>query len=44
VQRQDATILRGEPRIVRIDDPGAWIVVVVVASLSFVLVAWRVRA
>lgn len=44
VQRQDATILRGEPRIVRIDDPGAWIVVVVVAVLASVLVAWRVRA
>ncbi|MGN6271699.1 MAG: vWA domain-containing protein [Protaetiibacter sp.] len=44
VQRQDATILRGEPRVVRIDDPGPWSIAVVVAALAFVLVAWRVRA
>jgi len=44
VQAEDATILTGEPRIVRIDDPGPWAVVLVVAALCVVLVAWRVRA
>lgn len=44
VKAEDATILKGEPRIVRVDDPGPWVVVLVVLALAFVLVAWRVRA
>ena len=44
VEAEDATVLKGEPRIVRVDDPGPWTVVVAVAALAFVLVAWRVRA
>jgi len=44
VQAEDATILRGEPRIVRVDAPGGWTIVVAVAALALVVVAWRVRA
>jgi hypothetical protein len=43
VQAQDATILMGEPRIVRIDDPGPWTVVLVALAFGVILVAWRVR-
>lgn len=44
VQKQDATVLRGQARIVRVDAPGAWPVVLAAAGLAFVVVAWRVRA
>lgn len=44
VQAQDATVLKGEPRIVRIDAPGPWLIVVVVAALALVVVVGRVRA
>lgn len=44
VQAQDATVLKGEPRIVRVDAPGPWIVVLAVAALALVIVVWRVRA
>lgn len=43
VQSQDAAVLRGQPRIVKVDAPGAWPVVIVVAALALVLVVWRVR-
>ena len=43
VQAEDATLLEGEPRIVRADAPGPWLVVLAVAALALVLVAWRTR-
>jgi hypothetical protein len=43
VQAQDATVLKGEPRIVRVDAPGPWIVVLAVVTLALVIVVWRVR-
>lgn len=42
VQAQDATVLRGQPTIVRVDAPGPWPVVVAAFALAFV-VCWRVR-
>jgi hypothetical protein len=44
VQAEDATVLKGEPRIVRVDDPGPWAVVLAVLALALVAVVWRVRA
>lgn len=44
VQKRDATVLRGEPRILRVDEPGPWLVVLVVAALALVVVVGRVRA
>jgi Ca-activated chloride channel family protein len=44
VQAQDATVLKGEPRVVRIDAPGGWLIVVAVAALALVIVVGRVRA
>jgi Ca-activated chloride channel homolog len=44
VQKQDATVLRGQARIVRVDAPGPWPVVLAACGLAFVVVAWRVRA
>ncbi len=43
VQAEDATMLDGEPRIVRTDAPGPWLVVLAVAALALVLVGWRAR-
>jgi len=44
VQAQDATALRGQATIVRVDAPGPWPLVAAVLGLAFVVVAWRVRA
>ncbi len=44
VKAEDATVLKGEPRIVRIDAPAPWVVVLVVLALATVVVVWRVRA
>lgn len=38
VEAQDAAVLRGQPRIVKVDAPGAWPVVIAVAALALVLV------
>lgn len=43
VQKEEATRLRGEAQVVWTDTPNLWIVVLVVAVLSFVAVLWRVR-
>lgn len=43
VHAQDAAVLRGQPRIVKVDAPGAWPVVIAVAAFALVLVGWRVR-
>jgi hypothetical protein len=43
VQAEDATLLDGQPRIVRVDAPGPWLVVLAVAALALVLVGWRAR-
>lgn len=43
VQAEDATMLEGEPRIVRVDAPGPWLAVLAVAALALVLVGWRAR-
>lgn len=44
VQRQDATLLRGEAEVVIADDPGVWPAVLFVIVAGLVVVAWRVRA
>jgi len=44
VRAREASALAGEPRIVRTDAPGGWAVVLVVAALALLVVAWRVRA
>jgi Ca-activated chloride channel family protein len=44
VQSQEATLLQGQPTIVRVDAPGPWPVVVAAFALAFVVVAGRVRA
>jgi Ca-activated chloride channel family protein len=44
VQAEDATLLQGEPEIVRVDAPGPWPAVLAVAALALVLVGWRARA
>lgn len=43
VQKEEATRLRGEAQVVWTDTPNLWIVVLMVAVLSFVAVLWRVR-
>lgn len=44
VQEQDATLLRGQATIIRVDAPGPWPVVVAAFALALLVVAWRVRA
>ncbi|MFT4158118.1 MAG: VWA domain-containing protein [Microbacterium sp.] len=43
VQEQDATELKGQAQVVWTDTPNLWIVVMMVASLGFIVVAWRVK-
>ncbi|MBW8762378.1 MAG: VWA domain-containing protein [Microbacterium sp.] len=43
VQEQDATELRGQAQVVWTDTPNLWIVVLMIASLAFVVVVWRVK-
>jgi hypothetical protein len=43
VQKQEATELKGQARVVWTDTPNLWIVVLMIAMLSFVVVLWRVK-
>ncbi|ALX66071.1 VWA domain-containing protein [Microbacterium sp. XT11] len=43
VQKQEATELKGQARVVWSDNPNLWIVVLMIAMLSFVVVLWRVK-
>jgi len=43
VQEQDATELRGQAQVVWTDTPNLWIVVLMITSLAFVVVVWRVK-
>lgn len=43
VQEQDATELRGQAQVVWSDTPDLWIAVLLVLSLGFVALMWRVR-
>jgi Ca-activated chloride channel homolog len=43
VQAEDATMLDGEPRIVRTDAPGPALALLAVAALALVIVVWRAR-
>lgn len=44
VQAEDATVLKGQARIVRVDAPGPWLVVLAISALALVVIAWRARA
>lgn len=44
VQAQDATVLRGQATIIRVDAPGPWPAVLAAFALAFLVVAWRARA
>ncbi|WP_217176959.1 VWA domain-containing protein [Streptomyces sp. AC495_CC817] len=43
VQKQDATRLKGQAQVVWTDTPNLWIVVLMIAMLSFIVVLWRVK-
>ncbi|MGM7670772.1 VWA domain-containing protein [Microbacterium sp. A93] len=43
VQEQDAAELRGQAQVVWTDTPNLWIAVLLVASLGFIVLLWRVR-
>jgi hypothetical protein len=43
VQEQEATELKGQAQVVWTDTPNLWIVVLMIASLAFVVVVWRVK-
>lgn len=43
VQKQEATQLKGQARVVWTDSPDLWIVVLMILTLSFVVVLWRVK-
>jgi len=43
VQEQEATELKGQAQVVWTDTPNLWIVVMMIAMLSFVVVLWRVK-
>lgn len=43
VREQEATELKGQAQVVWTDTPNLWIVVLMITSLAFVVVAWRVK-
>lgn len=43
VQEQEATALQGQAQVVWSDSPDLWIVVLMISTLAFVVVLWRVR-
>ncbi|CAH0210244.1 VWA domain-containing protein [Microbacterium sp. Bi121] len=43
VQEQDATELRGQAQVVWTDAPNVWIAVLLVLTLGFIVLMWRVR-
>jgi Ca-activated chloride channel family protein len=43
VQEQDATELRGQAQVVWTDTPNVWIAVLLVLTLGFIVLLWRVR-
>ena len=43
VQAEDATLLEGEPAIIRVDAPGPALAVLAVAGLALVIAVWRAR-
>ena len=43
VQAEDATLLEGEPEIIRVDAPGPALAVLAVAGLALVIAVWRAR-
>lgn len=43
VQKQEATELKGQARVVWYDTPNLWIVALMAAVLSFIVVLWRVK-
>lgn len=43
VQKQEATELKGQAQVVWTDTPNLWIVVLMIAMLSFIVVLWRVK-
>lgn len=43
VQEQEATALKGQAQVVWSDSPNLWIVVLMVSTLAFIVVLWRVR-
>ncbi|MDP3952572.1 VWA domain-containing protein [Microbacterium sp.] len=43
VQEQEATELRGQAQVVWTDNPNLWIAVLLVATLGFLVLLWRVR-
>ncbi|WP_337458773.1 VWA domain-containing protein [Microbacterium sp. KHB019] len=43
VQEQDATELRGQAQVVWTDTPNLWIAVLLVLTLGFIVLMWRVR-
>ncbi|WP_460802755.1 VWA domain-containing protein [Microbacterium sp. GXF6406] len=43
VEEQDATELRGQAQVVWADTPNAWIAVLLVLGLAFIVLMWRVR-
>lgn len=43
IQRQEASVFRGEPEIVVVDSPGVLPVVIAALIAGFVVLAWRVR-
>lgn len=43
VQSSQARALRGEPRVIRTDDPALWSVALLIAGGGFVVLVWRFR-
>lgn len=43
IQKQEASALKGQAQVVRVDTPNLWIAVLLVAVLGFLVLLWRVR-
>ncbi|WP_309064980.1 VWA domain-containing protein [Microbacterium sp.] len=44
IQKQEATALKGQAQVIRVDDPDLWIAAMLAGVLGFLVLLWRVRA
>jgi len=43
IQKQEATALKGQAQVIKVDSPNLWIALTLVAILGFLVLVWRVR-
>ena len=44
IQKEEATALKGQAQVVRVDDPNVWTALMLLAVLAFAVLLWRTRS